>query len=145
MPALAAAAGPATRSDLDQLQGVWTSVAVNRDDLAAEAAIALVAGAGYSGRYEEGHLWAQQAEALLDRLRDRVLVPTVIVDEHGFAAREGLTSRAFAFAQRQLILLSVFFRKIAPVSIHVPNKKFMWLLSGSLQRSKCTWRGNDIA
>jgi len=51
MPALAAAAGPATRSDLDQLQGVWTSVAGPRE------ARLLVAGNRYCFEFVGGDVY----------------------------------------------------------------------------------------
>ena len=51
MPALAAAAGPATRSDLDQLQGVWTSVAGPRE------ARLLVAGSRFAFEFVGGDVY----------------------------------------------------------------------------------------
>ena len=51
MPALAAAAGPATRPDLDQLQGVWTSVAGPRE------ARLLVAGSRFAFEFVGGDVY----------------------------------------------------------------------------------------
>ena len=64
-----------------------TSLAVGRDDLAAEAAIALVgAVGGYLGRFDEGRAWARLASAILDRHR-RPRAPTFVAPQHRSLAR----------------------------------------------------------
>jgi hypothetical protein len=49
-------------------EALWTALAVSRNDLAAEAAVALVGHLGGSlGRPDEGQAWAKIAQPLLDR------------------------------------------------------------------------------
>jgi tetratricopeptide (TPR) repeat protein len=88
-------------------EALWTSLAVGRDDLAAEAAVGLVANTGgYLARYDEGHAWAELASAILDRLGDgqEILRSWLLTDEASMMLRRGDFPAGVALSERAIAL-----------------------------------------
>jgi tetratricopeptide (TPR) repeat protein len=93
-------------------EAVWASLAVGRDDLAAEAAMKLSSDVGhYMARHEEGRRWANLAHAILDRLGGGhdLLLAWLLTDEgalafnmEGAAAELPLLERALALKEKVL-------------------------------------------
>jgi tetratricopeptide (TPR) repeat protein len=86
-------------------ESVWTSLAVGRDDLAAEVSGYLVYHVGsYLGRYEEGQAWARLADALIDRAGagHEILRAWLLTGQVGVELSRDHNSEALALSQRAL-------------------------------------------
>jgi tRNA A-37 threonylcarbamoyl transferase component Bud32/tetratricopeptide (TPR) repeat protein len=86
---------------------VYTALGVGRDDLAAEAAVALVAGVGnYFARFDEGRAWARTAEGLLDRAGSghELLRAWLLANEAMIDSSQHETGRAIERIERSLAI-----------------------------------------
>jgi hypothetical protein len=103
---------PATQLAAIEEEAIWTSLAVGRDDLAAEASIQLTGQLGnFMRRYQDGLEWARISEVLLDRagagqeiLRSWLLhneATTEHIQHHGQRALE-LIRQAVALKEKAL-------------------------------------------
>jgi tRNA A-37 threonylcarbamoyl transferase component Bud32/tetratricopeptide (TPR) repeat protein len=90
-----------------QQEALWTALSVGRDDLAAEAAIALVSAfGGYFANIDEGRIWAKAAGALLERLGDGhdILHAWLYANEAQLAVTEKNDLRALDLVRRSLAI-----------------------------------------
>ena len=88
-------------------EALWTSLAVGRDDLAAEAASALVAGyGGFLAQFAEGRVWAKLASAALDRAGagHELVRSWLLTDEANMAMEEHDPRSALPLIQDALAL-----------------------------------------
>jgi eukaryotic-like serine/threonine-protein kinase len=88
-------------------EAVWTSLAIGRDDLAAEAAIMHVASVGaILAEHEEGHAWAKLADALLERAGEHheILRSWLLQNEAVIADQQHHTQEALELTKRAVAL-----------------------------------------
>ncbi len=99
-------AGDFLQAEARLREGLWAALRVGHDAIAARAAIQLVSVVGDRlARYDEGLMWAEQAEALLDRVDEQGLPRGSLFNNVGNVwHRKGDKQQALSYYQRAIAL-----------------------------------------